>query len=149
MSGAIPPLSQHAFMAWCSVKAQGQLYLFLLQHYKRTGISRDGFNINDSVWEIKKQRASQTCASRNWNWQCRLLQWIKMNPPLLIVHSLWLHAMCIQLAHPLCLSKHTVGLPWFSHHFKHPNVSITLPSLSYFIQEQSENIESSVMYLCF
>jgi hypothetical protein len=27
MSEAIPPLSQYAFMAWCSVKAQGQLYL--------------------------------------------------------------------------------------------------------------------------
>jgi hypothetical protein len=30
MSGAIPPLPQYAFMAWCSVKAQGQLYLYLL-----------------------------------------------------------------------------------------------------------------------
>jgi hypothetical protein len=29
MIGAIPPLSQYAFMAWCSVKAQGQLYLYL------------------------------------------------------------------------------------------------------------------------
>jgi hypothetical protein len=30
MSGAIPPLAQDAFMAWCSVKGQGQLYLYLL-----------------------------------------------------------------------------------------------------------------------
>jgi hypothetical protein len=30
MSGAIPLLPQYAFMAWCSVKAQGQLYLYLL-----------------------------------------------------------------------------------------------------------------------
>jgi hypothetical protein len=29
MSGAIPPLLQYVFMAWCSVKAQGQLYLYL------------------------------------------------------------------------------------------------------------------------
>jgi hypothetical protein len=29
MSGAIPPLSQYAIMAWCLVKAQGQLYLYL------------------------------------------------------------------------------------------------------------------------
>jgi hypothetical protein len=29
MSGAIPPLLQYAFMAWCLVKAQGQIYLFL------------------------------------------------------------------------------------------------------------------------
>jgi hypothetical protein len=30
MSGAIPRLPQYVFMAWCSVKAQGQLYLLLL-----------------------------------------------------------------------------------------------------------------------
>jgi hypothetical protein len=32
MSGAIHPLPQYAFMAWCTVKkkAQGQLYLHLL-----------------------------------------------------------------------------------------------------------------------
>jgi hypothetical protein len=29
MSGAIPPNPQYAFMAWCSVQAQGQLYLYL------------------------------------------------------------------------------------------------------------------------
>jgi len=29
VSGAIPPLSQYAFTARCSVKAQGQLYLYL------------------------------------------------------------------------------------------------------------------------
>jgi hypothetical protein len=29
MSGAIPTLPQYAFMAWCSVKAQGQLYIYL------------------------------------------------------------------------------------------------------------------------
>jgi hypothetical protein len=29
MRGAIPPLPQYVFMAWCSVKAQGQLYLTL------------------------------------------------------------------------------------------------------------------------
>jgi hypothetical protein len=29
MSGTIPPLPQYALMAWCSVKAQGQLYLCL------------------------------------------------------------------------------------------------------------------------
>jgi len=30
MHGAIPPLPQYAFMEWCAVKAQGQLYLFTL-----------------------------------------------------------------------------------------------------------------------
>jgi hypothetical protein len=29
MLGAIPLLPQYAYMAWCSVKAQGQLYLYL------------------------------------------------------------------------------------------------------------------------
>jgi hypothetical protein len=29
MRGAIPSLPQYAFMAWCSVKAQGQLYFTL------------------------------------------------------------------------------------------------------------------------
>jgi hypothetical protein len=33
MSGAIPPLPQYALMAWCSVKAQGQLYLLPLPVY--------------------------------------------------------------------------------------------------------------------
>jgi hypothetical protein len=30
MSGAIPPFPEYAFMAWYSVKAQGQLYSFNL-----------------------------------------------------------------------------------------------------------------------
>jgi hypothetical protein len=29
MSGAIPPLPQYDFMAWCSVKAQEHLYFYL------------------------------------------------------------------------------------------------------------------------
>jgi hypothetical protein len=29
-AAAISPLPQYAFMAWCSVKAQGHLYLYLL-----------------------------------------------------------------------------------------------------------------------
>jgi len=29
MRGAILLLSQYTFMAWCSVKAEGQLYLFM------------------------------------------------------------------------------------------------------------------------
>jgi hypothetical protein len=34
MSGAIPPVPQCSFMAWCSVKAQGQLYLYFTFIYK-------------------------------------------------------------------------------------------------------------------
>jgi len=33
-SGAIPPRPLYAFMAWCSVKAQGQLYLYLYRKEK-------------------------------------------------------------------------------------------------------------------
>jgi hypothetical protein len=29
MGGAILPLLQYPFMAWCSVKAQGQIYFYL------------------------------------------------------------------------------------------------------------------------
>jgi hypothetical protein len=29
MHGAIPPLPQYAFMVWCSVKTQGQLYIYI------------------------------------------------------------------------------------------------------------------------
>jgi len=32
MREAIPPLPQYAIMVWCSVKAQGQLYFYLLLH---------------------------------------------------------------------------------------------------------------------
>jgi len=32
MSGSIPLLPQYASMAWCSVKAQGQLYLYFTFH---------------------------------------------------------------------------------------------------------------------
>jgi hypothetical protein len=31
MLGAIPSLPQYPFMAWCAVKAQGQLYFYLEQ----------------------------------------------------------------------------------------------------------------------
>jgi hypothetical protein len=32
MSGAIPPLPKYAFMAWCSLQAQGQRYLYQNVH---------------------------------------------------------------------------------------------------------------------
>jgi len=41
MRGAISPLPfpQYAFMAWCSVKAQGKLYLYLLHKIRTVDIS--------------------------------------------------------------------------------------------------------------
>jgi hypothetical protein len=41
MSRAIPPLPQYAFMAWYSVKAQGQLYSYL--YLMRTSMKNKGF----------------------------------------------------------------------------------------------------------
>jgi hypothetical protein len=35
MSGAIPPLPEYAFMAWCLFKAQGQLYIYLNVNTRR------------------------------------------------------------------------------------------------------------------
>jgi len=37
MRGAIPPLPQYAFMEWCLVEAQRQLYLYLLPFTRRVG----------------------------------------------------------------------------------------------------------------
>jgi hypothetical protein len=37
MCGAIPPLPQYAFMAWCLVKAQGQFYLYLYLNTEKVG----------------------------------------------------------------------------------------------------------------
>jgi hypothetical protein len=34
MSGAIHPLPQYASMAWCLVKAQGQLYYYYHHHHR-------------------------------------------------------------------------------------------------------------------
>jgi hypothetical protein len=51
MSGAIPPLPQYAFMAWNSVKAQGQLYLYLTcetTELYRTGSRGHVFRMADS-----------------------------------------------------------------------------------------------------
>jgi hypothetical protein len=63
MSGAIPPLPQYAFMAWCSVKkeAQGQLYFLPLisgmytdWHKASMGEKRNACNILvvRSKWKI-------------------------------------------------------------------------------------------------
>jgi hypothetical protein len=50
MSGAIPPLSQYAFISWYPVRAQGQLYLLRLplcvriERERDRVKERDGFN---------------------------------------------------------------------------------------------------------
>jgi hypothetical protein len=51
MSGAIPPLPQYALMAWYSVKAQGQLYLYLynIQEYDFNPEDR---NVVCGCWDL-------------------------------------------------------------------------------------------------
>jgi hypothetical protein len=59
MSGAVPPLPQYAFMAWCSVKAQEQLYLSplssqitdFIQHY-------------EIIWNSDIQRNPHHCSAK-------------------------------------------------------------------------------------
>jgi len=36
MREAIPPLAPYAFMAWCSVRAQGQFYLYFCTFYSNS-----------------------------------------------------------------------------------------------------------------
>jgi hypothetical protein len=52
MSGAIPPLPQYAFTAWCLVKAQGQLYLYLYnpEDSDLTVGSVCEQNIEENIW---------------------------------------------------------------------------------------------------
>jgi hypothetical protein len=45
MRGALPPLPQYPFMAWCSVKAQGQIYYYLYGLDDRGFDSRHGLGI--------------------------------------------------------------------------------------------------------
>jgi hypothetical protein len=52
MSGAIPQLPQYAFMAWCSVKAQGQLYLYLNEHSNELSASIKGGEFQASEEEF-------------------------------------------------------------------------------------------------
>jgi hypothetical protein len=49
MRGAIPPLPQYVFMAWCSVEAQGQL--LLSQHFLANGESHENSQTSGSLRE--------------------------------------------------------------------------------------------------
>jgi hypothetical protein len=52
MSGAVPPLPQYAFVAWCSVKAQGQLYLCLLPE-RKAGLVGPGHVWEDDIDQLR------------------------------------------------------------------------------------------------
>jgi hypothetical protein len=65
MSGAIPPLLQYAFMAWCLVKAQGRHYLLPLGAlYRAATVFRAAAMLFYSLQEIcpyKSTYFSKTC----------------------------------------------------------------------------------------
>jgi hypothetical protein len=75
MSGAVPPLPQYAFMAWCSVKkAQGQLYLYLYIYLYHIIIkldhSLDHFKLSFHPVQESLKRASEwssPCWVQFWN----------------------------------------------------------------------------------
>jgi hypothetical protein len=74
MRGAIPPLSQYVFMAWCSVKAQGQLYLscfyasvhevFWNELFVWMSRTREDVHTWRSTWGIGKGRNLRSECSR-------------------------------------------------------------------------------------
>jgi hypothetical protein len=67
MSGAIPPLPQYTFMAWCLVKAQGQLYQFFWRQKFQCSVVQNTeqycfeINVNDGLNLI--QRTAHSCLS--------------------------------------------------------------------------------------
>jgi hypothetical protein len=50
MRGATPPFLQFAFMAWCSVKAQGQLYFYLYQYCLKKSTALAHWNSETVGW---------------------------------------------------------------------------------------------------
>jgi hypothetical protein len=67
MREAIPPLLQYAFMAWCSVKAQGQLYFYItftLARPKEVSsvltVARELGSVSYTWWECRSDGISVT-----------------------------------------------------------------------------------------
>jgi len=51
MRGVIPPLTQYVFMAWCLVKAQGQLYLYHHYETKKTVLLQTHIRVTLEAWD--------------------------------------------------------------------------------------------------
>jgi len=65
MRGAIPPLSQYAFKAWCSVKAQGQLCLYHTKEFRKLQ--------NDKICDsYSSSITDKLVKSRKLTWRCPL-----------------------------------------------------------------------------
>jgi hypothetical protein len=48
MSGVILPLLQYVFMAWCSVKAQGLIYIYLTLVSQPKGRTKTGGGVSEN-----------------------------------------------------------------------------------------------------
>jgi hypothetical protein len=60
MSGAIPSLPQYASMAWCSVKAQGQLYIYLYLYGPNKQRKNPHPAVEDSPRELGKSHPASS-----------------------------------------------------------------------------------------
>jgi hypothetical protein len=70
MSRAIPPLTQYAFMAWCSVKPQGQLYLLSVKSYHFFAVKK-GSHLDTKEGKPSGQQTSATVLKSNTIWFSR------------------------------------------------------------------------------
>jgi hypothetical protein len=66
MSGAIPTLHQYAFMAWCSVKVQGQLYLLPLPRERWIGEVGTGNTGYSTKSRRREKKRLSTSGSRHY-----------------------------------------------------------------------------------
>jgi hypothetical protein len=68
MSGAIPPIPPYAFMAWCLVKAQGKLYLYLYHDIapSHKALSLKQFLAQKSITEMEHPPCSHDLAPSNF-----------------------------------------------------------------------------------
>jgi len=88
--GAIPPLPQYAFMAWCSVKAQGQLYLlapitrviilnrlaWVARVARLEDINAYKILVGRREWKRSLERNRCRWEDDNWMGICRLFIWL-------------------------------------------------------------------------
>jgi hypothetical protein len=99
MRGAIPSLPQYAFMAWCSVKAQGHLYLYIytlkLQGYSspRCGVEVNGqlHATMDSTMGKEPLSTYSTCP-----WACSQTPWYLKCASVVDIHKnllLWSYVL--------------------------------------------------------
>jgi len=90
MRGAIDPVPQYAFMVWCWVKAQGQLYLLPLTFNFFMNISliftADPKYLNFATFLRKKKIIPPDFSSESYNSSRRITWKLKMLPSCVFTH---------------------------------------------------------------